>query len=308
MEILTYKDVEDWQMTEPCLACFGHPYSREYIEKRIETDCRIPDWGGDLFAKEGDEVLGFVGLLFPRAKTKEGIQRIGGIRNVCTRPSQARRGVAKKLFERAHKIMGEEGVRFSILCTSASLVAHNLYLKLGYRDIYTPHFAYKKTRDASSKICFRKEEDPGYVRSVYEKNVEGLHGLVIREEDFWESAEARGFPKNGHIRIAYEDNDRVGYASYNEEERYLTCNELGVETPTDLPKLLSGLEEETEREYVLLNNVNPNHKKILEGSGFRYSTDGWERIMVKDFDGRPEKTFELFGREESFHVGVYEDY
>ncbi|KXA95881.1 hypothetical protein AKJ65_00060 [candidate division MSBL1 archaeon SCGC-AAA259E19] len=195
MKIVTHDKVDDHQRTELTLACFDYPYSREYIKETTEVDQRVPDWGGDLYAKEDEKVLGMLKVIFPRTRTKNGTEKVGGIGHVCTRPSSSRRGVATRLFEEAEKIMKKEGVRYSFLNTSESLVAHNLYTKLGYRDILAPPKAFKKIENEETKVEFEEVEDPDFIRTTYQKSIEGLTGLVVREEKFWEIAKVWGFPK-----------------------------------------------------------------------------------------------------------------
>lgn len=308
MRIVRYDEVEDWEMTELNLACFDHPYSKKRVEEWIERDCRVPDWGGELYASDGEKILGVVGIIYPKIRTSEGIQKVGGIRNVCTRPSESEKGVAKSLLEKAHEIMSEE-VRLSFLLTSASFKAHNLYSKLGYLDIHTPPVAYKKVEGRESEIQLRAEEVPEYVRSTYRKSVEGLNGLVVREEDFWRAAKVRGWPENDKVRIAYDGKEeKIGYIRFVEKRKHLTCDEIAAEEPADLPRILRSLEDRTEKRHIVVKLVNPNYKDILKNYGFGYSKDGWDRIMVKDLKNETEKTLKKSRLENNFHIGIYESY
>lgn len=308
MKIVHYDEVEDWQMTEMTLTCFDHPYSKEHIEGMISADSRLPDWGGELYAKEDDKVLGTVGMLYPHLKTKEGIEKVGAIRNVCTRPSAGRKGVASKLFEEAHRRMMEKGVRYSFLMTDQYLVAYNLYKKLGYRDVMKCPTAYKKIDDVESDIEFKKERDPHYVRKTYKKSVKSLYGLVIRETDFMDMAEARGWPKNKNLKIAYEDGKRIGYALFSESRDSFVCDELAVENFNDLPKLIRALETRVEGEYMVFKFVNPHYGKPLKDMGYSYYDDRWSRVMVKDFEDDLENSLPKMGHPDRFHNGIYESY
>ncbi|MFW6040987.1 MAG: GNAT family N-acetyltransferase [Thermoplasmatota archaeon] len=181
MNIIHYDQVDDNEMSELTLTCFSHPYSKKHIEGMIKADSRVPEWGGELYAEKNGRLLGTVGILFPRAKKVDGsIEKVGGIRNVCSRPTASRKGVAKTLLVEAHKKLKKEEVRFSFLMTSKATVAHNLYKKLGYRDIFVYPEAFKKVEHKKSEVEFKKEEDPNYIRELYMKSMKDLNGLVVR--------------------------------------------------------------------------------------------------------------------------------
>lgn len=307
MSILHYDEVTDDQMTELTLTCFNHPYSKEHVERMIQADERIPEWGGELYFEKGDTILGTLGLLYPRVRTKKGVEKAGGIRNVCTRPSASRRGVAKKLFSEAHDRMREEGVRWVFLMTSKSLVAYNLYRKLGYHDIHVYPAAYKQTEEVESDVELRDEADPGYIREVYMGSVEGLTGLVEREESFWDMAEARGWPENSDIKTVNRQDEKIGYVMVKESRNQLVCEELAAEN-SDIKPILKELERGTDKEYLVLKYVNPNYVPMIKDYGFDHYQDRWSRIMVKDFQDDMGETSYLLGKGDTFHNGTYESY
>lgn len=308
LKIVTYEEVEDWQMAELYFSCFEHTHSGERVRKRIEKDCRVPDWGGELYAVEGDKVLGTAALQFPRIKTTDGTMEIGGIRGVCTRPSESQRGVAEKLLKELHEIITGEGLKYSILLTWSHYVAYNLYLKLGYKDLFTPTVAYKKSENSESGIGLVREKDSEYIRSIYERNIEGLLGFTVRERDFLEAANAKGYPDVDDLGIFYERGERIGYALYKKGEYHLICNEVGAENTEDLKKILNFLESEAKGKHVVLDYINPKFKQILENLGFRFYKDRWKRIMIKNLERGSEGRNKLPLSEEDFHPGIYEAY
>ncbi len=307
MEIVDYREISDSELTELSLACFEHTHTKERLNQMIKADRRLSDWGGELYAVEGDEVLGVVGLLYPKARTKnDEVIEVGGIRNVCSRPSASRSGVAKKLMEEAHDILKKK-VEYSFLMTSASSVAHSLYQKLGYEDIYVPPKAFKKREDIGSDVRFEAEKDPGYVRSVYMRSIENLTGLVVREKCFWEMAKTRGWPENEDVKIAYKDGERIGYTMFDSSRNKLSVKEIGAEEGF-LPHILDGLESRAEKNHVVLSYVNPAYKEEIEKKGYRWTQDLWKRVMVKDLGGKNSKVLEKFDAPGRFHMGVYESY
>ena len=300
-----FDEVDESEMTELMLACFNHAYSKDHIKKMIRADRRMPKWGGELYAKEDDKVLGCVGILYPRARLSGETRKIGGIRNVCSRPSESRRGVIKKLMERAHEIMREK-VDFSFLMTSKSGVAYNLYQKLGYETIHVPPRAYRRVKDQQSDIEFRDQVDPGYVHWVYMNSVKELSGLVVREENYWDMAEARGWPDNDEVKIAYKDGERIGYAMYDSSRNSLSVKEFAAEKG-NLGALLRGLESHSDKDYIVISYVNPSYRKLLEGAGYSWHEDLWYRVMFKDMRDDSDESIKAEDRK-NFHTGIYETF
>lgn len=308
IEFVSFDEVNDWQISELSLACFEHPLSKDGIREEIEVDERVPDWGGRLFAIENNNVLGTAGLIYPKAKTKYGIEKVGGIKSVCSRPSASRRGIASKLIEKLHERLREKDVKYSILNTSRGLVAHNLYQKLGYRDFHRIPMAYKKTGEGNPKVRFERTEAPQFIKSLYEKSVEGLYGLTVREKFYWDLADARGFPDNENIYIAHESGERIGYALFKNERGHMLCEEIGARKRTDLPKILEALEHKTHEEFIVIKWVNPNYQDIFEDFGFRYYDDRWDCTMINNLEGPTEEALETFNYGNDAHIGVYEYY
>ncbi len=309
MKIVRYDDVEDWQMSELTLSCFGHPHSVERTEKEIRTDERLPEWGGKLFLKnEDEEVLGTASLLYPRARTVNGIEKVGGIKSVCSRPSKARKGVARKLLNELHDKMRKKSVNYSTLYTWKGFVAHNLYQDLGYRDLHKIPMAYKKVEDKSSPVRLESGKDSEFVKKLYEKSVDNLYGLTVREDSFWEVADVLGHPNNDHLHIAYEGGEKIGYALFKQRRNHMLCNEICAMEERDVSKILAAMEERSSTDYIVNKWVNPNYREIFEEYGYRYYDDNWGRVMVKNLDGSVEEALEAFNFGENVHVGYYEHY
>jgi len=305
MEIVHFDEVDESEMTELMLACFNHAYSKDHLKEMIQSDGRMPGWGGELYAKEDGRILGCVGILYPKAKLSGEVRKVGGVRNVCSRPSRSRRGVIKKLIERAHETMHEE-VDLSFLMTSKSGVAYNLYQKLGYETIHVPPRAYKRVEDQQSDIEFKDQVDSEYVRWLYNTSVEDLSGLAVREEDYWKMAKARGWPDNDNVKIAYRNGKKIGYAMYESSRNSLSVKEFAAEGD-NLKTLLKGLESLSDKDYVVLSYVNPSYRGFLQKAGYSWHQDLWYRVMVKDLRNGPNEKIKLQNKE-NFHVGIYETF
>ncbi len=305
MEIVTYEDVDDIQMTELTLACFDHTYSKEHVKGIVEADGRIPDWGGELYAVENNKLLGTTGILFPRAKFDTGIKKVGGIRNVCVRPSVKEKGVATKLINKAHELIEEEGVRYSFLMTDMSGKGHNLYKKLGYVNVYAYPSAFKRLGGEKKTVETKRCQNSEWMRKLYTENVEGLNGLIVREPDFWHMADARGWPDNDHVKVFYKDNEPIGYASVRERRKLLECKEVAA-AQGKLPQLLTSLEELTPKKNLVIKFANPNHQETMREMGYTITHDMWHVVMVNDLEG--DSTAVQKELSDRYHNGIYESF
>ncbi len=308
MKIVNYDEVDDTELTELMLACFGHTYSKRHIENMVASDRRMPEWGGELYALNGDDLMGCVGILYPKVNIGDELITVGGIRNVCSRPSQSNKGVVKELLRRAHEIM-EERVDISFLMTSGSNVAFNLYNKMDYRTIFLPPKVYKRIEGETRKtdVELRDESAPEYVRSTYMDSLEGLKGFTYREKDFWEMAEARGWPDNDEIKIAYKGDKRIGYVMMDEGRNSLSIKEIAAKN-SDLSEILQELEHICPQEFLVISHANPNYRAFFRESGYTWHDDLWYRVMIKDLKGGSEGYSKLFDKKDSFHAGLYEVY
>ncbi len=297
MEIVTYEEVGDYDMSELTLACFNHPYSWEHIRGMIRADCRLPPWGGELYAVEKGEVLGTCGMLYPRIIFDSRRERVGGIRNVCVRNSASGRGVATELLREAHARFEDQGIGRIFLMTSRSGIAHSLYRTLGYEDIHVYPVAFKAIEKVESDVGFETGPDNHMVRKLYLESVQGLEGLIVREKGFEKMAQARGWPDNNDLHIAHHQNESIGYAMFKEGRKSIICQEMAG----DVKDIIEGLERMAQGRYLVFQYVNPLHRSILENMGYRYSTDQWQVVMMRSLDNH-----ESFRG--NFHNGIYESY
>lgn len=133
--IITFDELKDYyQFLRLMDASFGWNPTPEQILKRRIADERYKYPFGFCLMKN-NVLAGFVGVLDIPVKTIDGkIEMVGGIHNVATYPTFSRQGIARELFEVAHKHFQTLGYRFSFLFTNKSIVAFSFYQNLGYKD------------------------------------------------------------------------------------------------------------------------------------------------------------------------------
>ncbi len=94
-----------------------------------------------VYAMEGTEVLSAVRVIELPFTTPKGVEEIAGVQGVVTRRDSGRTGLARQLLEEVHRREKAAGREFALLWTGRGMVAHGLYEKLGYVDVYTPELA-----------------------------------------------------------------------------------------------------------------------------------------------------------------------
>ena len=135
MKIVEYRDLSKKDEFLPLMyQAFLWPFTPIEFENVIAKDERLRG-PVDYCAIEKDKLAGFVGVMDIPTKTVEGVEWVGGIWCVATAPQFAHRGVCKSLMARAHEYFETNGYQFSFLYTSRTIIAYNLYRKLGYREV-----------------------------------------------------------------------------------------------------------------------------------------------------------------------------
>ena len=212
MKILLHEELEPKDGLLPLMDhAFRWLYNPWTFPKSVKTDPRLRNSGVGFCALENNQVVGFVGMLDLATRTLEGnVEHVGGIFGVATLPGYTRKGVCTALMNRAHEHFKERGYRFSLLGTSRTIVAHQLYERLGYRDLLEAQSAYKVTettkvepveKPASPKLDLER------LLRMYDRHVRGKAGLVVRDEDhcrMFEKNEGLGgknclFDKEGYV-------------------------------------------------------------------------------------------------------------
>ena len=117
---------------------------------------RWRDWGFPLadylalYAVEGDDVLATVEVHRPRFVLPRGVETVAGLAYVATRPRSARQGLAQRLISEVFEREKSAGLRWVLLWTGKHNVAHGLYEKLGFSDVWATRRALRRVPGAVS--------------------------------------------------------------------------------------------------------------------------------------------------------------
>lgn len=190
MKIVTYQELDSKNSILPLMDhAFRWPFNQRSFDQIAKIDPRLKDGPVGFCALENGCVVGYVGVMDLATRTLEGAtEYIGGLYGVATLPSHVRQGISTALINRAHQHFEGKSYRFSLLGTSRTLVAHSLYEKLGYEDLFEIPSAYKMIRPRGTASKQKKQQkkttklDLEKILSIYNDHVKGKTGLTIRTE------------------------------------------------------------------------------------------------------------------------------
>lgn len=116
--------------------------------------------------------------------------RTAGIANVCTRPEFRGKGLAEKLLEYSLRDSLEKGYELSALLAGYGEIAHALYRKLGFREVYFTRYGIMiydelKKLPKAEGIRYAVEKDAEGMLKLYKKKTRELDGIIRRNEKYF---------------------------------------------------------------------------------------------------------------------------
>jgi ribosomal protein S18 acetylase RimI-like enzyme len=216
VKIVSFDELESEECLLPLLdQAFRWTFNPRTFRKFVRLDPRLRNSGVGFCALDGSRLVGNVGVMDLTTKTLDGkVEHAGGIYGVATLPGYTRKGICSALMNRAHEHFRERGYRFSLLGTSHTIVAHSLYVKLGYSDLFEARSAYKVMK-AKSVAPKPKEKaarlDVDKLLKTYEGLVGGKAGFVVRDRDHFVMFEKAEGIKGRNCMVG-----RDGYVLFSE--------------------------------------------------------------------------------------------
>lgn len=280
MKIISYRDFKNKDQLFPLMhQALWWPLDYRELEQVIKVDERLSGPVG-FCAVEEDQLAGFVGVLDITSKTTLGIQKVGGIWGVATSPSFANRGIFKKLMNRTHEYFKGQGYPLCFLFTSRTLIAYEMYGKLGYEEVEG-----LKGTPSAYKLCsgggFDNEEsentlDWEKIYDTYNRSVEGKTGFVIRQDNYKEALEAWK-----RIEVNKSIQKDSGYALLLEREGAVRIREIIAEDEKAYENLISEIEQRAEGALLDVMVVDEKLEKAYRSHDFLIQRDNYDVLMVK---------------------------
>lgn len=290
LRIVTYDEIapEDAMLIEQ--VCFGISTTPEKIRLIRQLDKRASDYYGIYALDDQGKAVSQVIVLHIDTKTREGREEVAGIQGVATLPGHLRRGLSTALMRRAHELARERGMRIAFLLTSSSLVAHEMYVQLGYTTLATFTRGYKRITGRSKKarhLSLRK-----YDATVAEKldelfasQTHDRFGFTFRQRRFIEMLIRTRQATPEKLQFAHSNKSLVGYVRSEREADIVTTTELvGVDDSTRR-SILDELERAPDRHWALCYGLcDARIEQLYEKAGYRLHKPGFGRVMAASLD------------------------
>jgi predicted acetyltransferase len=298
------------------IAAFWGFWTRERIELERKCNKQLAKEFA-IYAIEGKTLLGQVSMYEFEIETTEGTEKIGGVAGVYSNPARARIGVSKKLMQRCHEIFREKGFRYSFLGTSKSLVAVNLYAKLGYDFIAYHPFGYKRLPNKRKKKAARLRKCTSYkqgkrMHELHSEYTKDCLGWIHRPPDFftWRIKDRKHPPKE-NIVFARDTKGKIqGYAIKSRRMNILDVEEIVAPSERYFTQLIDGLSNEKMNYMVMWSVMNPLTSARLAKLGFEIFHETWAITMALDLEGkiRGKALMDLVGAPDRFNFLAYDGF
>ncbi len=300
MDIVEYDAVDPLGVLHLNLLCLGYALTPERVALIRQLDPRpFPFFA--VYAVEDGTVIGQVAVYRLPMVTAEGPEDIGGVCAVCTHPAFSRRGIATRLLDEAHIQMRAVGLRFSTLGTARYRVAHMLYQKRGYDDVFTSRSTFACRNKVWCDMPLRVERaNAGKLNladDLFQQVAAGHLGFARRHKSFIPMLVATGDVGADEVWLLWNDSELVGYVLAKVSESVLSVDNLLLTEGVDAASAVSAVARDLHASYFQVRVDHPSIAKSLRQAGYLTERSNWSTFMIKPLI--PEVTIEdacrLFG-------------
>ncbi len=201
-----------------------------------------------VYAREDEALLSAAFVSHYPLTTPQGPETAAGIELLMTRPDATRRGLAGQLLQEVHRRERSAGRRISLLCTGRSNLAHELYLKLGYQDIFCPRAALRyidRPRSKSSpaiRVRRAGTRDAPALARVHRRANAGALGFTRRESRSFRTRFLSGAVAVRNLLLAERQGRPAGYATLEPHSSWSRAAEVIAPTSEVRGALMAALE------------------------------------------------------------------
>ncbi len=306
LKIVTYDEIEPEDAMLIDEVCFGIPTTPEKVKMIRLLDNRCSDYYGVYALDDDGKAVSQVVVLHIDTQTREGREKVAGIEGVATLPGHLRRGVSTVLMRRAHELARERGIRIAFLLTSSSLVAHGMYVKLGYTTVATFDRGYKRIAEKTGKqrrVQLRKF-NVGVAEKLDElfaSQTRDRLGFIHRQARFIAMIVKTHQATPEKIKIAYSGRKVVGYVRFESEGDVVSTNEVvGVDDSTR-HSVLDEVERQPHARWAHCYGLcDARISKLYQSRGYHLHKPGFGRVMAASVDAclTNDEIARLYGRDE----------
>ena len=303
MKIVYYDEVDHEEVLAMNLQAFNWPITEATAKRYMQKDERWMDFFG-IYAVERGHTVGQVLPLKIRTRTSAGVEAIGGIAGVTVVPWMARQGVGTLLMDATHRILRENDIRISFLLTLESLVAYDMYAKLGYFDAVSFGAAQKLVKHTRKpkdvELREYRKKDWRTTDEIYRRSTARLLGFVERQPAFINMKLETTPMTRKNIRFVSDDRDE-GYIVTSPGEDYTVVREIVCRNASSFNRIMATIEGNAAQKHILASFQVPKRtRNWFDRRGYLVDRRTWARIMATSLDREltKKKLMELydFGR------------
>lgn len=304
--IVEYDAVDPLQVLHINLLCLDFALTPELAALIRRMDPRpFPFFA--LYALEGSTVLGQAGVFRLPVLSEAGAEEVGGVWAVSTHPAWRGQGVATRLLDEAHARMRAAGLRFSTLGTDSYRLAHRLYERHGYGDVFSPAMALARSDELRGQPDLRAEPAGLAGLSLADRLFEGLAsgslGFARRHTPFFPFLHARGYLSAQDLWLIWQGGEAIGYAAAAASNGLLYVRNLLLAPYADPVAVVAALGQATAARYLRVRLDHPAHAAAFARAGLLVASPSWATFMVKPL--APDATLAEFRRDYGLDEGRF---
>jgi GNAT superfamily N-acetyltransferase len=284
MKIFEYGQVDPLEVLHLNMLCLGFQLTPELASVIHLHDPRAFPFFC-LYAQVDNSVAGQVGVFRLPVVSTEGADEVGGVWAVCGHPEYANQGIATGLLKEAHARMRAAGLRFSTLGTDRYRVAHRLYEKLGYQDVFSsPSIVARQEKLPETNVLRAApagHENLSLADQLFEQIAAGGLGFARRHRPFFLFLERRSYLRGEDLWIIWRGKEAVGYALAFLTTPVLRIANLLLFDEIDPLAAVAAVTQQTGAAYVQVTIDQLAHRDAFEEAGLQLAGGTWGTFMVK---------------------------
>ena len=194
--------------------------------------------------------------------------------------------------------------------TSASLVAYEMYVKLGYRPVASFDRGYKRLRKSAQprntfKLRKFKTSDSARLDNLFALQTQGKLGFIHRQDGFLNMMIKTQQFKPGGITVVERRERAVGYVRVDSEADFVSVTELVATDGVARNGILDRLENRPGAKWAFCYGLcDPQMSQLYRDRGYVLHKPGFGRVMAASVDSSltSDEVSQLYGVDEGQFV------
>ncbi len=273
-KIVTYDEIPDKKEIFLSGLSLSHFPLPQLVEEARRCDSRLTKELAFFALGEKGELLGRAGVALTKVETKEGGLRVGVVWGVRTSPWRTKEGVARILMDHVHEYLKTKEVDVFSLGVAKYNVAHQLYTKMGYREVdegirRTALKWADEKKGGGLRVSPYSYGDAEQVQQIMNRSNEGLYGYTSRDIDFISKRRFLGHYNPENVSVYRDGDEAVGYCAFRSKYPVVEIGEIRAMSEAEYRSMLAEIECAFAGLPILVSNgFSMKEKTWLSRAGF----------------------------------------